>query len=77
MIPPHENVSVETSYATHPRRIFEAVNALGSDRIIFGSDFPCAPQGFELYKIQNATITDSDRENILYKNASRLLKIEK
>lgn len=75
IIPKYENVSVETSYSTHPRRISQALNTLGSDRIIFGSDFPCSDPSFELYKIQTAPIPDSDKENILCKNASRLLRL--
>ena len=76
LIPKYENVAVETSYSTHPRRIRQAVDVLGSERIIFGSDFPCNDTGFELYKIQNAHISDSDKENILYRNALRLLDLD-
>lgn len=75
IIPQYDNVSVETSYSTHPRRISQAVNVLGSERVIFGSDFPCGDPSFELYKIKIAHISDSDKENILYKNALKLLKL--
>ena len=76
IIPKYENVSVETSYSTHPRRIRQAVNALGSERILFGSDFPTNEPGFELYKIQNAHLKEKEMENVLYRNASRLIKLD-
>lgn len=74
LAPPYSNVSVETSYSSHPRRIAEAVNLLGADRIVFGSDFPCSEPAFELYKVVNAPLSDGDKEKILYKNAERLLR---
>ncbi len=76
LIPKLENVYVETSYSTHPRRIAQAVNTLSADRILFGSDFPLGDHGmgFELLKIEKAPISDSDKEKILYLNAERLLK---
>lgn len=73
MVPSHDNVSVETSYSSHPRRISQAVDALGSDRVIFGSDFPCSDPGFELFKVKAAPLPDSVKEKILYGNALRLL----
>lgn len=76
-IPPHENVSVETSYSTHPRRIAQAVRVLGADRLVFGSDFPCATQDFELYKVLTAPISDGEKEKVLYRNAQRLLRLDK
>ena len=35
-----DNVWLECSYAEHPRRVAEAVSAIGADRILFGSDCP-------------------------------------
>jgi len=74
LLPKHENVAVETSYATHPRRIAQAVTSLGSERVLFGSDFPCGQQDFELYKVVHALLNDDDREKVLYKNAQRFLQ---
>ncbi len=75
LVPPLANVSVETSYSSHPRRIAQAVAALSADRVIFGSDFPCGDQGFELFKILHTSIPDGDKEKILYKNAQRILNL--
>jgi uncharacterized protein len=74
MIPPFVNVFVETSYSTHPKRIVQAVNLLGSERVIFGSDMPLTTPGFELYKVMQAQVSDLEKDNILFKNASRLIK---
>lgn len=75
IVPPLKNVSVETSYSTHPRRIAQAVDILGADRVIFGSDIPCSTPGFELYKVTHAPISDADKAKILHENAARLLNI--
>lgn len=75
IVPTLENVSVETSYSSHPRRITQAVKALGADRVIFGSDMPLGVAGFELLKVTMAPISDESKEKILFQNASRLLKL--
>lgn len=74
ILPTFENVFVETSYSTHPRRIAQAVNIMGADRVVFGSDMPLTTPGFELYKVGHAPVSDLDKEKILFKNAQRLLE---
>ena len=77
LVPDLENVFVETSYSTHPRRISQAVNALGEERVIFGSDMPLTHPGFELMKVEMAPITDGAREKILFENGARLIGLKK
>ncbi len=76
LVPKYENVAVETSYSTHPRRIAEAVRSLGEERVLYGSDFPLSAQDFDIYKIQHAPLSDGQKEKILYHNAARLLKLD-
>ncbi len=45
-----------------PRAVALAVEALGADRILFGSDYPLAPIGVTLEAIQRADIRKADRE---------------
>ncbi|MEE0363277.1 MAG: amidohydrolase family protein [Oscillospiraceae bacterium] len=53
------------------------VNAIGSERIVFGSDFPsCDPIAFIACVENDPYITEQDKENILYRNAERILKLD-
>lgn len=71
----YDNLFIETSYASHPRRIEEAVKTCGSDKILFGSDWPYSNQQLELMKIKLANISEKDRTNILSSNAKKLLRL--
>ena len=52
------------------------VSEIGSERILYGSDYPsCDPNVFISSVAQNPFLSDSDKENILYKNAKRILKL--
>lgn len=46
----------------------------GSDRILFGSDNPWESPADTLGKLKELELDDSDMENILHKNAERILK---
>jgi predicted TIM-barrel fold metal-dependent hydrolase len=71
----YENIFLETSYAQHPRRITQAVNTIGSDRLLYGSDYPLGGGiEFEISKINLAKITDEDKRMILYDNITHLIK---
>jgi predicted TIM-barrel fold metal-dependent hydrolase len=71
----YENIFLETSYAQHPRRITQAVNVIGSDRLLYGSDYPLGGgMKFEISKINLANIPDEDKRMILHDNTSRLMK---
>lgn len=70
----NKNIFLETSYAQHPRRITQAVNTIGSDRLLYGSDYPLGGGiEFEISKINLANITDEDKKMILSDNISRLI----
>ena len=45
----------------------------GSERMLYGSNFPSNSPGCSLHSFMTANISDSDRENIAYKNMERLL----
>lgn len=73
----NENVLIEISYATHPRRIAQAVKAIGADKLIYGSDFPMGGGiEFEISKIMLAKINEEEKERILFRNAIELLGID-
>lgn len=68
-----ENVYLDTSF--QPMRILRrAVEKVGGDRIVFGSDWPFAGQRYELANILDlAKGNPWLRERVLYKNAEELI----
>lgn len=49
------------------------VRAFGSHRILFGTDSPWADQATEIQKISSLPLTQEEKENIFYRNATRLI----
>lgn len=52
-----------------------AINALGQDRIIFGSDFPLLTPSRYFKEFEQAGLTKSEIDSICGKNAARLLNV--
>jgi predicted TIM-barrel fold metal-dependent hydrolase len=81
----YENVYLDTSAVNwivgkelFNRMLHEAVDTVGSDRILFGSDQMVWPQMITpaVESIRGAPfLSDQDKKNILGENARRLLKI--
>jgi uncharacterized protein len=72
----NDNVWLECSYVEHPRRLGEAVEQLGAERILFGSDYPFGNGdiSWDLTKVTAAPISDRDKRKILEENPARLLR---
>ena len=73
------NIYADTS-AADPLFIEWAVKEAGSDKILFGSDYPyVAGSDIEscISEIMSLSINDNDKERILRRNAERLLRIHK
>ena len=73
------NVWVDTSsalYALSPETSAKIIRGYGTDRAIFGSDFPMWNPGEELKRFLRLPLTDSEREDILWNNHIRLLQGE-
>jgi uncharacterized protein len=68
------NIYFETSQGSHVI-IKEAVNQLGSERVIFGSEFPMYHVASSLAVIQNLDCSYTELENILHHNIMNLIKI--
>lgn len=69
------NVWVDTSGGQPESDIVEyAVRHLGSKRLLYGSDAPGRHYGTQLGRVAGAAISDTDKENILWRNAFSLLK---
>lgn len=72
-----ENVMLETSVNSWTHRILRsAVDLLGPERILWGSDTPFHTPEVELKKVEMSKLTDAEKEMILWKNVCRLLKID-
>lgn len=72
----HENIILETSAFPYPRIIQDAVDELGAERVVYGSDMPPANPVVELKKIEVLDLTDEQRERILWRNAADMLNID-
>lgn len=72
----HPNVYLEVCGSSlHRDRIREAVEALGDDRILYGSDMTLLNPAITLGMIEEADIPARSKANILYENAARVLKL--
>jgi uncharacterized protein len=69
----HPNVYLELCAAYATRGVIETfVEAVGSERILFGTDLPWFDPHYGIGCILMARISDDDRHNILHRNAERL-----
>jgi len=71
------NVYVDTSSARSimPRMVEWAVDKVGADRLLFGTDTPLYHTSMQRIRIDHADLSEQDRRLILRDNALRLLEI--
>ncbi len=67
-----ENVILETSFRSH-REIARAVNRVGADRVIYGSDMPFGVPEIEMMKVRLSGIREGDEEKVMGANIAHLL----
>jgi predicted TIM-barrel fold metal-dependent hydrolase len=70
------NVFFDTAAAIflYKPEIFEQMShIIGSDKILFGSDYPLVPQSRALAQVQSAQLLEEDKARILGANARKLL----
>ncbi len=75
-----ENIWVDTSsalYALSPETAARIIRGYGTDRALFGSDYPMWDPKEELQRFLNLPLNDSERENILWNNHIRLFQGKK
>jgi predicted TIM-barrel fold metal-dependent hydrolase len=61
------------------RGMKEMVKEIGAERVLFGSDFPCAYPysiNYELAKVNSLQILEREKERILWKNIAELINLE-
>lgn len=71
----YSNIVLETSACPYPDKIVEAVERVGADRVIFGSDGPVSSPALEVEKIKMCGFSAADEERILGGNARVLLRL--
>jgi len=68
----HANIVVDTAGMTMHTKIREAVNRLGVDRVMYGSDTPLGHPGWEIPKVQVAGLSEEQLQHVLHDNALRI-----
>ena len=77
MMRKYENVYFDISAhgIDRPLMLRDAVNKVGKDRILYGSDYPGYAQKPFIEAVESSGLTIDEQEAIFYKNAERLLGI--
>lgn len=70
-----EHFMVSTSGLFSPESLMLAISTMGAARILFAVDYPYESIEEGVAFIDNAPISDSDREKICYLNAKRVFKL--
>jgi len=71
----YPNIYLELCAVMDNRGVLDKfVKELGSQKILFGTDFPWFSHYYYIGAVLGADITDEDRRNIFYKNAKKLIK---
>lgn len=68
----YTNIVVDTAGMTMHTKIKEAVNRLGVDRVMYGSDTPLGHPGWEIPKVQVSGLDEEQLQHVLYENALRI-----
>ena len=73
----HQNLYVDTCssfYALSRERAREIIDIYGTDKVIFGTDFPMWKQAEELEFLFSLGLNDKQLQDILYNNLAKILK---
>ena len=69
-------IDTSSTFDFIPRnKIREALNLFGSERVLFGSDYPMWPARYELNYLDSLALDEEVMDKILYKNCAQLLNI--
>ena len=72
---PGENIWVDTSsalFALSPERAAQIIRSYGTDRVVYGTDYPMWSPVSEMQRFERLPLTDAEREKILWTNHLRL-----
>ena len=71
----HPNLYLETSAMPYPEKIGLAIERIGADRVLFGSDGPGCNPMLEVEKIRLLALSRDVEAKVLGGNATRLLRL--
>ncbi len=75
----YENFWVDCSsslYAMTPKKARELIFSYGSDKVLFGTDYPMWDIEKDLERFMRIELTEKEREDIFYNNAAKLFGIQ-
>jgi len=72
----HENILLETSAMPMHSKIKEAVDKIGVDRVLYGSDAPFGHPAFEIRKVEVSGLTQEELGMVLGENALRVFGLQ-
>jgi predicted TIM-barrel fold metal-dependent hydrolase len=73
---PWPNLYVDTSGGLPDEQLVEyAVEQLGADRLLYGSDLPIRSPQVAIARIMGSRLTTAEKQRVLYDNAARLLQL--
>ncbi len=75
----YKNFYVDCSsslYAISAEKAKELILAYGTDRVLFGTDYPLWDPETEIARFMKIDLTESERQDILYNNATELFHIQ-
>lgn len=78
MLPRYPNIVVDCSscfFTMTDEEILRAINAFGTDRVLFGTDYPMWQIKPEIDRLLSLNLSDEDYEKIFHKNAERIFGI--
>lgn len=74
----YENLYVDCSsslYAMTPKKAKELIMAYGTNRVLFGTDYPMWRPEDEIERFMKIDLTEKEREDIFYNNTAKLLNL--
>jgi len=70
------NVLVDTSEIPFPWMVRKAVDRLGAEKVLWGTDAPCCDIGHEILKVELAGLTKTQEQMLFAENYARLMRID-
>ena len=75
----YENIMVDTCssfYSLSPKTAEDLIHAYGTDKVMWATDFPMWESESEMEMFDKIDLSKSERNQILYENAKRLLNVK-
>ena len=69
------NIWVDTSEIPYPGMVRKAVQLLGAEKVLFGTDAPACDIRLEILKVKLAGLTPEQESQVMYKNYARMMGI--